>query len=506
MKAKTSGPQAPKKHSGQHSDILYFLSYCIEQGDTTPEAAAYRIYENDWMSPDSKTGSDIKTLTVDCKRSWAKALQQTEAGVTTRKRLKDFEKLIHAKDWVDNRVTYDTFLGRYLSEGIETGPAAEYNAYNATADDLTFIEKHYFQNAFEVDRMPRVSTVKTWGESLPKWDRKDWIKELIKYVPARNPEQAELYLKGWLIRAYIQAVNPEQLDCNSIVNRWFLILYQHRQESGKSGFFRWLSPYPEWVKENGLEDDKDGYIALARYLFVLDDELGILSRVSQLERLKSMISISKIDVRLPYGKADVRFDRVASFCGSTNNEDIFPPSEGTTRFLVLPLTEESFDWKAYTKKIDRTKLWAQVKYLASTDWLEKNSSKVVSHRVATNADFIKEDLETFVVQRYLRANAEESTLVLRAGDIMRVFCGTDYGYNNLVLGRLGQALKKAFGERVNGLNLEGDKCKGYKLRILPADAKSQTNEALTKSQRKTPVSSTVAGKRLFAKNRKKSQR
>lgn len=495
MKTKTT--RSPRKHSGSHNDVLNFLLYCIEQGDTTPEAAAYRIYEGEWMNPESKTGSDIKTLTVDCKRTWAKALQQTEAGVTKQKRLKDFEKLSTARGWVDLRVRYDTFLGQYLEGDNITGPAAEYDAYNSQANEYTFIEKHYFQNAFEVDRMPRVCTLKTWGESLPKWDRKDWIKRLSEYIPAQDPRQAELFLKGWLIRAYIQAVNPQGLDYNSIVNRWFLILYQHRQESGKTGFFRWLAPAPEWIKENGLEDDKDGYIALARYLFVLDDELGILSRASQLERLKSMISISKIDVRPPYGKADVRFPRVASFCGSTNNEDIFPPSEGTTRFLVLPLTESAFAWEEYITQIDRVKLWAQVKHLAATAWLKDNNEAIISYRKQTNVNFIKEDLESFVVTRFLRIDTTLKT-VMRTGDVLRALCEEEYGYTNLNIVRLGQALKKQFGERINGLSIEGQRCKGYSIKVLES-------ERVTESEL-LPKKGGPSKKGFLAKTRRKAQR
>jgi hypothetical protein len=473
MKAKTT---EPKKHSGNHSDVLSFCVKCIElYGDDSPGRAALRIWDGEWMSPDSKTGSDFKTLETDCIRTWDKATEQIESGATKQKRLREAEKLRLARNWVDTHVRFDTFLGQYLNGDTPTGPAAEYDSYNAQANDLTFIEKHYFQNAFEVDRMERTSVVKAWGESLPKWDNKDWIKELCKYIPAKDQRQAELFLKGWLIRCYIQAVNPEELDYNSIVNRWFLILYQHRQESGKSGFFRWLAPQAEWVKENGLEDDKDGYIALARYLFILDDELGVLSRISQLERLKSMISISKIDVRLPYGKADTRAIRVASFCGSTNNEDIFPPSEGTTRFLILPLTEDAFKWEVYIKKIDRTKLWSQVKHLAGTAWLKDNNAEIIKYRSETNVGFIKEDIESFVVTRYLTEDSN-ATVVLRAGDIMNILCGSEYGYNNLNMVRLGQALKKEFGDRVFGKSLEGGKCRGYKIQILPPNPVPEVSE------------------------------
>jgi len=440
-------------------------------GDDSYEKAAWRIHDGEWMSPDSNTGNDFNKLKKDCKTAWKKALSELEAGsAPPTKELKNFEKLRIAREWVDLRVVYDTFLGQYLCEGITTGPAAEYDTYNLQSDENSYISKPFFVNAFEVDRMSRTSAIKEWATTLPKRSGTKEIDKLAAFIPAIDPDQAKLFFTGWLIRAYIQAVNPKDLDANSIVNRWMLILHQQRQDSGKSGFFRWLSPYPEWVKENGLEDNKDGYIALGRYFFVLDDELGGLSRVAQHERIKSMISTSKIDVRPPYAKVDVALQRTASFCGSTNNTDIFPSAEGTTRFLVLPLTEDVFKWEEYTKQVDRTKLWAEVKHLASTSWLEDNVEDIAKYRTSSNNAYVREDNESFVVERYVRVSTIDDGKVLRAGDLMREFCETDYGYNNLNINRLGQALRKAFGERVFGHSPDGKECRGYKITLLPATA------------------------------------
>jgi hypothetical protein len=477
MKAKF---KSPRKHSGSHSDVLYFLTCCIEQGDSNPGAAALRIWDNEWMSPESKTGSDFKTLKLDCERSWEKALQSTQAGTSSEKRLKDFEKLANSKLWVDNRVTFDIFTNQYMADGKITGPANEYNAYNQQANDKTFIEKHFFQNAFECDNMPKFSSLKQWGEGLPKWDKKDWIKKLVGFIPAVDPVQAELYLKGWLIRTYIQACNPHNQDANSIVNRWFLILHQQRQESGKSAFFRWLCPKPDWVKGSGLEDGRDGYIALYKYMFVLDDELGGLARIKQQERIKAMVSSSKIDVRPIYGKTDISVDRTASFCGSTNHDDIFPPSDGTTRFLMLPLKNLDFEWEKYITQVDKIKLWSQVRYLASTDWLTKNKGKIASYRDDTNQHYIKDDIESFVVGRYVR-ELPGSPTVMRVGDIMHILNGDDYGYRNLNINKLGASLKKVFGDKVFGASVEGGQTRGYRVKVLSPEPQKLTQPYTTSS-------------------------
>jgi hypothetical protein len=497
MKAKF---KSPRKHSGSHSDVLYFLTCCIEQGDSNPGAAALRIWDNEWMSPESKTGSDFKTLKLDCERSWEKALQSTQAGTSSEKRLKDFEKLANSKLWVDNRVTFDIFTNQYMADGKITGPANEYNAYNQQANDKTFIEKHFFQNAFECDNMPKFSSLKQWGESLPKWDKKDWIKKLVDFIPAVDPVQAELYLKGWLIRVYIQAVNPRDQDDNSIVNRWFLILHQQRQESGKSAFFRWLAPNPNWVKGNGLEDNKDAYLALCRYMLVLDDELGGLSRIKQQERIKSMVSSSKIDVRPHYGKVDLAVSRTASFCGSTNHDDIFPPSEGTTRFLMLPLKDSDFEWEKYVSQIDKVRLWSQVKQLASTDWLKKNTRAITQYRDSINEDYIKEDLESFAVSQFVIAD-DGSPVVLTAGNIMRELCDNGYNYNNLNINRIGQALKRSFGNRVNGIGTNGKRIKGYRVKIVLNSETLKTLNGVSETPKKKSKGMKAKTKSVFKRSK-----
>jgi hypothetical protein len=460
MRAKTN---LPKKHSGNHNDVLNFLVKCIELGDDDPKKAAWRIWDEEWMSPNSKTGSDRETLETDCVRTWTKATEQINSGSTKQKRLQDHERLRIARDFVESRVRLDTFLNQHLVGNVITNPAIEYSEYNKTADSLTYIDKHFFKTAFEVNSMSQCNTLKEWGDRLPKWDKKDWIKKLSEYIPAKDPRQAELFLKGWLIRAYIQGVNPKNLDGTSIVNRWFFILHQHRQDSGKSSFLQWIAPKLDWVKLSGLDESKDGYTALAKYLFVQDDELGGLSQVKQHERIKAMISVSKVDVRPPYAVSDINVPRVASFCGSTNNDRVFPSSEGTSRFLTLPLKDQVFNWRGYTKSIDRTKMWAQVKYLACTDWLEVNDTEIVDYRSKTNLGFVREVMEQYAVDRYLSKSKGE--FIMSTGDIITKL-ESMYDLDRLNITTLGQALRDRFGDRVNGKTVDGRTTKGYKVEVL----------------------------------------
>ena len=148
MRAKTNGI---KKHSGRHNDIIHFTTVLVNEGFDTPEKVAYEIGEREWMSPESKTGSDYKSILIEVKRTWAKALQQLEAGESNEKRLKDFEKLRNAVDLVNTRVKFDTFTHQYLLEdNTETSPTQEYIWYNSKANDKTFIEKHFFEFSIDI--------------------------------------------------------------------------------------------------------------------------------------------------------------------------------------------------------------------------------------------------------------------------------------------------------------------------------------------------------------------
>lgn len=378
------------------------------------------------------------------------------------KMMRDDDKLRTAIDFVQSRVTYDLVQGNYVTDdGQTTNPAKEYAAYNEISDRFTFIEKHFFSSVFEAGMIAQINSMRVWADSLPEWDGNDWVSMIASYLPAKDPQQARLFLTGWLIKAFEQATNFRDRNPIDIVNRWFLILHQHRENSGKTSYLQWLSPRHEWVKLSGLEESKDGYAAMARYMFVLDDELNGLGNFKQQERLKSMVSTSKIDVRIPYGKSDVNLQRVASFYGSTNSDKIFSPTEGNSRFLVIPLRDEKFNWQEYTLSVDRSQMWAQVKAMASTEWIRQNEQSIDTLRRAINADLVKEDEEYYLVSKYL---VQDESNIMQTGEIIEAF-KERYNYTRVNYNRIAQSLIKVFGQRRNGYNPDGSRTKGYPVRL-----------------------------------------
>jgi hypothetical protein len=492
--------EVPKAQRGkmQRENVVRFITANIHNGVPINEVKVYLTQHcEDYMSRDSHMYGNAEgycDLADDLYNRYAdqfnQAIEKGRKATLTRaagggsskaaivhpatqereKAMRDSEKLRTAIDWVQSRCVYDVIGDQYVTTEGTTNPDKEYAAYNKLSDDMTFIERHFFVTAFATGDIERVNSIKRWGQSLPEWDKKDHIRKLASYVPAVDPVQAELFLKGWLQRVFIQAVNPEDRDETSIVNRWFLILHQHKEESGKSSFLQWLAPRLEWVKLSGLEENKDGYSAMAKYMLVLDEELAGLGSFRYNERLKAMVSTSKVDVRPPYMKADISMPRVASFCGSTNNDKIFSPTESNTRFLVIPLKDFDFEWKQYVKNVDRAQLWAQVKHLATTDWLDSNDAAIKNYRNEINQTLLKDSEERYVVETYLE-RTDDGT-IMQTEQIAEQLRET-FNYTKINLITLGQSLRKLYGERVNGY-VNGGRRKGYPVRFKKGESGSES--------------------------------
>ena len=159
-----------------------------------------------------------------------------------------------------------------------------------------------------------------------------------------------LWLRRWLIGAVGKALEARQ--------NVMLVLDSH-QAAGKSYFVRWLgSVLPDYFSEAPLNpDDKDSWIRLMSTFVWELGELGSVTRRSDREALKHLISSRIVTVRKPYHRFDTIKPALASLIGTINNEAGFlTDPTGNRRFLVCRLT--GIDW-AYTKKIDPHQVWAE---------------------------------------------------------------------------------------------------------------------------------------------------
>ena len=137
------------------------------------------------------------------------------------------------------------------------------------------------------------------------------------------------------------------------------------QGIGKSSWMRMLMPpelrayYKEQTKYRNL--DKDDRIALAEFGLINLEEIDALSD-SDLNQLKSLVTLESIKERLPYGKNPETLPRVATFCATGNRTDFLTDPTGNRRWLAFSVS--GFTINPFEYHPDYEGIYAQALFLA----------------------------------------------------------------------------------------------------------------------------------------------
>ena len=187
---------------------------------------------------------------------------------------------------------------------------------------------------------------------LPPWDgQTDHILGLSVSVMVKGGVEKQMlfyeYLKRWLVAMVASWVEEET------VNQAVLVFI------GDQGIYKttWFShllppdlrPYFR-IKVNSSRLTTDDLIAMSQFGLVCYEELDIM-RTTQVNTMKSVVTMPAIDERKPYGRYPEHMPHVASFCGTGNNEQFLTDTTGNRRwlpFLVESITsprDQPFDYE-----------------------------------------------------------------------------------------------------------------------------------------------------------------
>ena len=185
---------------------------------------------------------------------------------------------------------------------------------------------------------------------LPPWDGQDHILGLSVSVMVRGGTEKQMlfyeYLKKWLVAMVASWIDEDE------VNQAVLVLIG-KQGIYKTTWFSHLLP-PELrdyfrIKVNSSRVSKDDLITMSQYGLVCYEELDAM-KSSDVNTMKSVVTMPAIDERRPYGHYTEHMQHVASFCGTGNNEQFLTDQTGNRRwlpFLVESITsprEQPFDY------------------------------------------------------------------------------------------------------------------------------------------------------------------
>ena len=176
---------------------------------------------------------------------------------------------------------------------------------------------------------------------LPPWDGQDYILELSATVSVKGDVEEQLFFAD-VLRRWLVGMVASWLD-EDTVNQGVLV-FIGEQGIYKTTWFSRLLP-PELsdyfrIKVNASRVGKDDLIAMSQYGLVCYEELDVM-RSTDVNTMKSVVTMPAIDERRPYGYYTEHMPHVASFCGTGNNVQFLNDPTGNRRWL--PFEVESID-------------------------------------------------------------------------------------------------------------------------------------------------------------------
>ena len=297
----------------------------------------------------------------------------------------------------------------------------------------------------------------------------DYIKKLSSFVNAKEPAQFLHHFKKWLVRCVKCATSP------GYFNKQAFILVSPKQNDGKSTFCRFLCPpaLSDYIAED-ITNDKDARILLCRNFLINLDELAVLSK-QEINSLKAYFSKTQINERLPYDRTNSIIPRIASFIGSTNQDEFLSDETGSVRWLCFAI--DGINWN-YKKEIDINRVWAQALYLSADENFECELTRDdILENEQRNKDFQILSIERELINKSFDVPTEEtirSAQFMTSTEIMQHLMATEIiparGLNKVAIGR---AMKQEGFERDKHNGVYGYRVIALKHSGLGVNKKSQ---------------------------------
>ena len=265
-------------------------------------------------------------------------------------------------------------------------------------------------------------------ENLPEWNGENHIKKLAGFIKTTDDESFLYHFEKWLTRVVLCLFKSDY------VNKQCLILFNTLQNTGKTSFLRFLTPKKliKYYTED-ISVDKDGLTALCKNMIINIDELSMMSK-TDVNLLKSFISKSSVNLRLPYERKAQLMQRCCSFAGSTNRSDFLTDETGSVRWLIFEVLKIDF---SYSLEVNIDEVWGQAYYNAfkRKDFNAELTAQDIAENEKRNEQFKIISLE----QELIYANFEKSDNLedfLTASDIMLEINNTiGIKLNNIKVGK-----------------------------------------------------------------------
>ena len=293
--------------------------------------------------------------------------------------------------------------------------------------------------------------VREYIESLPAWDGKDRVKELCSHVieseefPYSTLCQPSREVENWLPPSDRRSCDSSFFNLHSSLFEWALhkwlvacvaswmsdLSSNHEifvligsQGIYKTTFFRHLLP-PQlrmyfWENAHNSFSSKDDHLALAENCLVEIEEID-LQNPRDISELKALATSEKVKERRPYARFREEKHRLASFCGSGNQQHFLSDDTGNRRWLCFKVNhiDDPRTWA-----LDYDQLYAQLRDELRQGfryWFDPDEQRIVEQQ--NQAFRIESDEEQLIRSRLRPPRTTDKITLMNAASICQFING-----------------------------------------------------------------------------------
>ena len=266
--------------------------------------------------------------------------------------------------------------------------------------------------------------VREYIEALPAWDGKDRVKELCGHVVESEElrVKSEESLLGWALHKWLVAMVATWMSDFSTNHEIFVLI--GRQGIYKTTFFRHLLP-PQlrmyfWENAHNSFSSKDDHLALAENCLVEIEEID-LQNPRDISELKALATSEKVKERRPYARFREEKHRLASFCGSGNQQRFLSDDTGNRRWLCF-MVDHIDDPRTWN--LDYDQLYAQLRDELRQGfryWFDPQEQRIVERQ---NQQFrIESDEEQLIRSRLRPPHPGDKITLMNAASVCQFING-----------------------------------------------------------------------------------
>lgn len=370
-------------------------------------AESVRLIGSETIYPGLKQKGDISDIVQavgidEAKKMLIDAVKVAELYVKTGIAVKEHETLSNWDSDGTGELTIANLTAYMKAKGIEvqynvithnmeiSGFSGESSDHiKETAPALIYDELHFSLKKCTMEKIGQfinvIATRNKYNPILEKinnthWDGTDRLDEIYNiFCIDESDKLSRTIIKKWLMQCicglHNNMENPFSLD--------IVLIFQGAQGIGKTRFLEKLALYPLCFGEGRTYDprNKDSQIECTSKWICELGEIGSTMR-KDIDSLKAFLTSSTDEYRLPYGKTALRYARMTSFCGTTNDRQFLIDETGNRRFATVTIPERTvIDYDTQVKPFDSLQLWAQISETVEALIAVNNSSYAACFRL-----------------------------------------------------------------------------------------------------------------------------